>query len=83
MYQLKNTSVKVFEIIPPIVETELGKDNSRKEREVKGITPAEVAIETLKALKSDNFEYLIGMAVNLYNAAHSDRANDVFNRMHQ
>jgi uncharacterized oxidoreductase len=80
-HQLKDTSIKVFEIIPPIVETELGKESSRKEREVKGIPASEVAIETLKAIKTDTFEYPIGTAANLCNATQSDEANLVFLRM--
>jgi uncharacterized oxidoreductase len=80
-FQLKDTSIRIFEIIPPIVETELGKDNSRKERDVKGITPSEVATETLQALKSDKFEYPIGMAAGLYNAYRSNEADEVFKRM--
>lgn len=80
-HQLKNSSIKVFEIIPPIVETELGMDGTRKEKKVHGIHPSEVAKETLNALKSDHFEFAIGDAVNLYNAAHSDKLNLVFERM--
>jgi uncharacterized oxidoreductase len=65
-YQLKDTSIKVFEILPPIVDTELDK-GSREERELqdRGIPPSEVAKETLKALKSDEYEVAIGMAENL------------------
>jgi uncharacterized oxidoreductase len=81
--QLRDTSIKVFEIIPPIVETELGKNNSRKERVVKGISADEVAVESLKALQSDVFEFPVGMAVNLYNAAHSDKEMEAFKRMNE
>jgi uncharacterized oxidoreductase len=80
-HQLKDTSIKVFEIIPPIVETELGHDGSRKEREVRGILPSEVAGETLNAIKADNFECPIGSAANLYAAANSGKVNDVVERM--
>jgi uncharacterized oxidoreductase len=80
-HQLKGTSIKVFEIIPPIVETELGKSGSRRGREVKGIPASEVATETLSALRSDKFEYPVGIALNIYNAAHSDKADFVFNNM--
>lgn len=80
-HQLRDTSIKIFEIIPPIVETELGHDNSRKEREVRGIQPSEVAVETLKALATDQFEVPVGMAAGIYNAAHSGKVNDVLQRM--
>lgn len=80
-HQLSDTSIKIFEIIPPIVETELGHDNSRKEREVRGIQPSEVAVETLKALATDQFEVPIGMAAGIYNAARSGKVNEVLQRM--
>ncbi|VVB90987.1 L-rhamnose 1-dehydrogenase (NADP(+)) [uncultured archaeon] len=65
-HQLKNTSIKVFEVIPPMVDTELDK-GSRDERgqRDKGIAPAEVARATLKALEKNEYEIAIGMAQNL------------------
>jgi uncharacterized oxidoreductase len=80
-HQLKDTPIKVFEIIPPIVETELGRDSSRKERIVRGIPASEVAIETLNALGNDLYEYPFGLASNLYNAAKSENSTLVFNNM--
>ena len=82
-HQLKDTSVKVFEIAPPIVETELGHDSSRKEKSLEGITPVQVADETFDAVESNKFELAIGTALNLYQAAHSDKADFVFNRVNQ
>jgi uncharacterized oxidoreductase len=74
--------MKVFEIIPPIVDTELDKGSRGKRGQVdRGIPPEEVAIETLKALEKNLFEHPVGMAQNLYDAAHSDKALFVFNRM--
>jgi uncharacterized oxidoreductase len=65
-HQLRDTSIKVFEIIPPIVDTELDK-GARGERgqEDRGIPPFKVAQATLKALKNDEYEIAIGMAENL------------------
>jgi uncharacterized oxidoreductase len=80
-HQLKDTAIKVFEIAPPIVETELGHDGSRKERSLKGITPSQVADETFDAVKSNSFELAIGTALNLYQAARSDKAEFVFNQV--
>jgi uncharacterized oxidoreductase len=65
-HQLRDTSIKVFEIIPPIVDTELDK-GARGERgqEDRGIPPFRVAQATLKALENDEYEIAIGMAENL------------------
>ena len=65
-HQLRDTSIKVFEIIPPIVDTELDK-GARGERgqEDRGIPPFKVAQATLKALENDEYEIAIGMAENL------------------
>jgi uncharacterized oxidoreductase len=61
---LKDTGIKVFEIIPPIVNTDLKGEGVRIPG---GISPEETAAETMKALESDNLEFPIGQAVNLYN----------------
>jgi len=65
-HQLKDTSIEVFEIIPPIVDTELDK-GARGERgqQDRGIPPSEVARATLKALENDEYELAVGMAENL------------------
>ncbi len=65
-HQLKDTSIKVFEVIPPTVDTELDKGARDVRGQVdRGIPPAEVAIETLKALEKNEYEIAIGMAQNL------------------
>jgi uncharacterized oxidoreductase len=81
-HQLRNTSVNVFEIIPPMVDTELdhGSRGKRGQKD-RGILPQVVAAETIKALEGNIFEHPVGMAQNLYKAAHSDQASIVFNRM--
>jgi uncharacterized oxidoreductase len=65
-HQLRDTSIKVFEIIPPIVDTELDR-GARGERgqEDRGIPPFKVAQATLKALENNEYEIAIGMAENL------------------
>ena len=46
-HQLKDTAVKVFEIVPPAVNTELGKDTTgESEQEYRGIPPSVVAAAT-------------------------------------
>lgn len=60
--QLENTTVKVFEILPPIVDTEL--DNGARDKRGqtdKGISAEKVAIESVKAIERDKFEIAIGI----------------------
>jgi uncharacterized oxidoreductase len=65
-HQLKETSIKVFEIIPPIVDTELDRGTrDKKGGTYKGISPEETAKETMIALKKDEYEFAIGTAQNL------------------
>jgi uncharacterized oxidoreductase len=67
-HQLKDTSVKVFELIPPIVDTELDQ-GERDKRGVtdRGIKPEAVAVETIEAMKNDKFEIAVERAVNIIN----------------
>jgi uncharacterized oxidoreductase len=65
-HQLRNTSVKVFEIAPPIVDTNLdrgARDNRGMEN--RGISAEEFALAAMDALKNDTFEAAIGMAAGL------------------
>lgn len=65
-HQLRNNSVKVFEIIPPAVDTELGKGTTGESGEdYRGIPPSEVAAATMRALKNDEYEIVVGEAKNL------------------
>ena len=60
--QLQDTTVKVFEILPPIVDTEL--DNGARDKRGqtdKGISPEKVAIESMEALQNDKLEIAIGI----------------------
>jgi len=72
-HQLRDTSIKVFEVIPPTVDTELDK-GARDEggQEDKRIPPSEVAKATLKALEKDEYEIAIGMAQNLLMGARNN-----------
>ncbi len=61
-YQLKNTSVKVFDVAPPLVKTDL--DNGAREKrgqKQKGISPEQVAKETLQGIAKDNYKINVGM----------------------
>jgi uncharacterized oxidoreductase len=72
-YQLKDTSVKVFEVVPPAVDTELGKSTTgESEQEYRGIPANEVAKAVLKALKNNEYEVVIGEAKGLVQGARTD-----------
>jgi uncharacterized oxidoreductase len=64
-YQLKDTNVKVFDIIPPAVETDLGKTSPDEESGYKGIPPSRLAEDVIKALAKDQYEIAVGEAKGL------------------
>lgn len=60
--QLDNTSVKVFEIIPPIVDTDLDRGARDKRGQTnKGIKPEQVAKESIIAIAKEKFEIPVGI----------------------
>jgi len=66
-HQLKNTSVRVFEIAPPSVDTELGHDRREDKTQSHGDIPiADFITEAMEALKNDVFEAPIGMSKGLH-----------------
>jgi uncharacterized oxidoreductase len=72
-HQLRDTSIKVFEVIPPTVDTELDKGaRDRRGQKDKGIPPVEVARATLKGLEKNEYEIAIGMAQNLLMGARNN-----------
>jgi uncharacterized oxidoreductase len=72
-HQLKGTPVKVFEIVPPAVDTELGKGTTGdSEQEYRGIPPSEVAEATIRALVKDEYEIIIGEAMGLVEGSRND-----------
>jgi len=72
-HQLRDTTVKVFEIVPPAVDTELGKGTTEEGgQEYRGISPSEVAKATLKSLENDEFEIVIGEAKDLVMGARTN-----------
>ncbi|NIJ54621.1 SDR family oxidoreductase [Dyadobacter arcticus] len=61
-HQLQNSRVKVFDVVPPIVDTDLDKGaRDRRGQTNKGIQPAQVVKETLKAMKADQLDVAVGM----------------------
>jgi uncharacterized oxidoreductase len=82
-YQLRDTPVKVFEIVPPAVDTELGQGTTEEGgQEDRGIPPSEVAEATLKSLENDEYEIVIGEAKDLVMGARTnpERAFQNINR---
>jgi uncharacterized oxidoreductase len=78
-HQLKNTSIKVFEIAPPAVDTELGQDNrTGAVQSHGGISVNEFIKETMIALENDEFEAAIGAAKNL-----KEKGVQVFNYLNK
>jgi short-subunit dehydrogenase involved in D-alanine esterification of teichoic acids len=54
-YQLESTDVRVFEIMPPMVDTEMTRGRGKDK-----ITPEELAEEALEAIEKNRFEIRIG-----------------------
>jgi uncharacterized oxidoreductase len=64
-HQLRNTNIKVFEIAPPAVDTELGSDRREDKTQSHGGIPVDEFIaEAMEALKNDVFEAPIAQAKN-------------------
>jgi len=65
-HQLSDTSVRVFEVIPPTVDTELDRGARAKRGQAdRGILPAEVTQAVLAGMAEDQFEIAVGMATKL------------------
>ena len=72
-HQLKKTSVKIFELIPPTVDTQLDRGaRAKRGQENRGIPAGEVAVAALKGMQSDEFEITVGMAQNLKMGSRTD-----------
>ena len=76
-YQLKDTSIKVFEIIPPTVDTELDKGRRGSYR---GIDPSEIGKATLIGVENDNFEITVGESEGLRTVSNAN-FDQIFSRM--
>jgi uncharacterized oxidoreductase len=59
---LEETSVKVFELMPPLVDTEFSKEIGGHN----GIKPSVVADDLLAALANDEFEIRVGDTAKIY-----------------
>lgn len=82
-FQLKYTSIRVFEIIPPMVDTELGGGAMNEiPEEERGIQPTELAKEVMQYLARDEYEIPVGESKDLVNATKDD-FNQLFQNMNQ
>ena len=60
-YQLEKTPVKVFEIIPPLVDTEMTKGRGGRK-----ISPETLANEVIQNFKRDHYEIRVGQVKTLF-----------------
>lgn len=67
--QLAEKNVRVFEIIPPIVQTELHRGAEARKQGQKGIAPSKVAAATMRALQKDRYEVPVGQGRDLVYAS--------------
>lgn len=80
-HQLAPTGVKVMEIIPPTVDTELDRGARAKRGQTdRGITVEQLTDEVMKGLEEDRPEIAIGMAANLI-AGSKANFEAIFQRM--
>jgi uncharacterized oxidoreductase len=63
-YSLANTGIKVFELYPPLVNTEF----SAEVGGANGIPPQQVADELLQAFESDTFDVRVGFTAQFWDA---------------
>jgi len=67
---LEETSVKVFELMPPLVDTEFSKEIGGS----RGIHPSVVAEDLIKAFANDDYEIRSGNTENIYQLFRSSPA---------
>jgi uncharacterized oxidoreductase len=63
-------NIKVFELMPPLVNTEFSKEIGGHN----GIPPQQVAEELVQALEQDVYEIHVGQTASFYNAFHANAA---------
>ncbi|MFA6087092.1 SDR family oxidoreductase [Mucilaginibacter sp.] len=64
-FALRNTVVKVFELMPPLVNTEFSKEIGGEN----GIPPAQVATEFVNAFEKDEYEIHVGVTAKIFELA--------------
>jgi len=78
-HQLKDTSIKVFEIIPPTTDTELDKGQRKGYR---GIPTADVAKAAIAGIEKDEFEIAVGEAERLRQQSKTN-FEEIFNNINR
>jgi uncharacterized oxidoreductase len=74
-HQLRNTTVRVFEAVPPTTDTKLDESFAGEAEEAyRGISPKEVATGIMEGIKAGKEEIFLGQAQGLYQAALRDPA---------
>jgi len=81
--QLKDTKVKVIEVIPPYVATELGGGAPTPAGALRQMPLDTFITETMKELEGDADEIAIGGAKNLLAATSPEKVREIFARMNQ
>jgi uncharacterized oxidoreductase len=82
-HQLRLTKIRVFEVIPPTVDTNLDKGTRGRRGQVdRGIPPREVARATLAGMTNDEFEIAVGMAKGLRSSLR-ENFDEAFSRMNR
>jgi uncharacterized oxidoreductase len=79
-YQLKDTSIRVFEAAPPATDTELDRDFAGEEEAYRGISPKEAAAAIIEGIKAGEEEIIVGDAQGLYRAAQRN-PEAIFNQL--
>ncbi|HEY5748829.1 MAG TPA: SDR family NAD(P)-dependent oxidoreductase [Chryseolinea sp.] len=76
-----DTNVKVFELMPPLVDTEFAKDIPSDQK----ISPQEVAEDLVQSLETNKYEIRVASTEQLYSnfLAQSDKAVLALNRLEQ
>ena len=77
-HQLRNTSVRVFEVAPPMVATDLAGERNRPEVGEYVMSAEAVADDILKAVGQNQYEVALGAAANLL--AEREAMFSAFNR---
>ena len=82
-HQLRNTSIKVFEIIPPTVDTELDRGARDKRGQTdRGIKPEIVASAAIEAVENNKYEIAVGQAQFLVDSSRKE-PDILFGRMNE
>jgi uncharacterized oxidoreductase len=69
-HQLRNQAIKVFEMVPPAVDTELNPEGRVKRGNFKaGLTPEEFVAAVMKGFQNDVFEIGYGMSEGFIKAS--------------